>query len=42
MTFIVDVAFERVRVFANTLVVVSALAEYTFKKDAVFEPAIEP
>jgi hypothetical protein len=39
MTFIVD---EAVNVLTNTLVVVSALADYTFKKEAVFEPAIEP
>jgi hypothetical protein len=39
MTLIVD---EAVRVLTNTLVVVRAFAEYTFKKDAVFEPTIEP
>ena len=39
ITFIVD---EAVRVLTNKLVVTRALAEYTFKKDAMFEPAIDP
>jgi hypothetical protein len=39
ITLIVE---EAVRVLTNTLVVVSAFAEYTFKNDAVFEPTIEP
>jgi hypothetical protein len=39
MTLIVD---EAVRVLTNRLVVVSAFVEYTFKKDAVFEPAMDP
>jgi L-rhamnose isomerase len=42
ITLIVDEAFARVKVFANTLVVTRAFAEYTFKNDAVFEPAMDP
>jgi hypothetical protein len=39
MTLIVE---EAVRVLTNKLVVVSAFAEYTFKKEATFEPAMDP
>ena len=42
MTLIVDEAFAKVKVFAKRFVVVRAFAEYTFRKDAVFEPACTP
>ena len=42
MTLMVDEAFARVKVLANRFVVVKAFAEYTFRKDAVFEPARAP
>ena len=42
MTLIVDEALARVKVFAKRFVVVKAFAEYTFRKDATFEPARAP